>query len=87
MQPPCSRRPWRRATSPARASSTPLAELGQVDVGGLFGAHHLRQAGQPEPVPAQTTIFKVNPKVPGALEAVKKMFTTPAAEAYSFKKA
>lgn len=62
-----------------------LAELGQVDVGGLFGPTTYGKPADRNPS-RQTTIFKVNPKVPGALEVVKKMFTTPAAEAYSFKK-
>lgn len=62
-----------------------LAELGQVDVGGLFGPTTYGRPADRNPS-RLTTIFKVNPKVPGALEAVKKMFTTPAAEAYSFKK-
>jgi ABC-type branched-subunit amino acid transport system substrate-binding protein len=62
-----------------------LADLGQVDVGGLFGPTTYGKPADRNPS-RQTTIFKVNPKVPGALEAVKKMFTSPAAEAYSFKK-
>jgi ABC-type branched-subunit amino acid transport system substrate-binding protein len=62
-----------------------LAELGQVDVGGLFGPTTYGTPANRNPS-RQTTIFKVSPKVPGALEAVKKMFTTPAAEAYSFTK-
>jgi ABC-type branched-subunit amino acid transport system substrate-binding protein len=62
-----------------------LAELGQVDVGGLFGPTTYGKPADRNPS-RQTTIYKVNGKVPGALEAVKKMFSTPAAEAYSFKK-
>lgn len=62
-----------------------LADLGQVDIGGLFGPTTYGKPADRNPS-RQTTIFKVNGKVPGALEAVKKMFSTPAAEAYSFKK-
>jgi ABC-type branched-subunit amino acid transport system substrate-binding protein len=62
-----------------------LGQLGTVDVGGLFGATTYGKVADRNPS-RQTTIFKVNSKVPGALEAVKKMFTSPAAEAYSFKK-
>ena len=63
-----------------------LAELGKVDVGGLFGDTTYGRPADRNPS-RFTTIFKINPKVPGAVEAVKKMFTTPAAEAYNFKKA
>jgi ABC-type branched-subunit amino acid transport system substrate-binding protein len=62
-----------------------LNGLGAVDVGGLLGDWTYGPPAERQPSRV-TTIFKINPAVPGALEAVKVNFTTEPAKAFRFKK-
>lgn len=60
-------------------------QLGTVDFGGLFGSYTYGDPAKRNPSRA-TSIFKVNPAVPGAIEAVKVNFTSEAAKAFSFER-
>ncbi|MBW3614070.1 MAG: ABC transporter substrate-binding protein [Actinobacteria bacterium] len=60
-------------------------KLGTVEFGGLFGDYGYGEVGERKP-PKANTVFKVNPGVPGGLEALKKNFQSGAAEMYEFKK-
>ena len=57
--------------------------LGTVDLEGLFGNYGYGAPEQRNPT-RTTTIFRVNPAVPGALEAVKASFITKAGAEFSF---
>lgn len=57
--------------------------LGEVDLEGLLGNYTYGPPERRNPT-RTTTIFRVNPSVPGALEAVKAGFTTRAATEFSF---
>ncbi|MBW3557317.1 MAG: ABC transporter substrate-binding protein [Actinobacteria bacterium] len=59
--------------------------LGTVEFGGLFGDYGYGKAGDRKP-PKANTVFKVNPGVPGGLEALKKNFASAPAQMYEFKK-
>lgn len=56
-------------------------ELGTVKFDGLFGDYGYGEVEDREP-PKSATVFKVNPAVPGGLEAVKKNFTSDAAKKF-----
>lgn len=56
-------------------------ELGKVEFDGLFGDYTYGEVEDREP-PKAATVFKVNPGVPGGLEAIKKNFTSDAAKKF-----
>jgi ABC-type branched-subunit amino acid transport system substrate-binding protein len=59
--------------------------LGEVDFDGLLGNYTYGPPERRNP-PRTTTIFRVDPAVPGALEVVKASFTTKPGQEFSFEK-
>lgn len=59
--------------------------LGEVDNEGLFGNYTYGPPERRDP-PRTATIFRVNPAVPGALEAIKTGFVSKPAQEFSFQR-
>jgi ABC-type branched-subunit amino acid transport system substrate-binding protein len=63
-----------------------MAELGEVDFGGLTGTYTYGLGADRNP-PRATTIFEIDPSKPFSLGTLKYEFTSPLAEQYEIKKA